>query len=184
MTKFYIVRHGQTDFNKALRIQGSLDNPLNETGKKQAKDTAERLKDVQFDAIYYSPLKRAKDTADEIVKYHKGVDYIEAPEIRERDFGDYEGVENNVQPSFFGVWDYNYEPKVKGKFETLAEIKGRIRPFLDVLIKKHPNQTICLVCHGGATLIIKEYFEGTPESKNLLDWWPIPNGEALIFEKS
>ena len=183
MTKFYIVRHGQTDFNKNHKIQGRLDVPLNESGMEQAKKIATDLTKVKFDAIYYSPLIRAKQTADEVAREHSSAEYIEAPEIMERDFGEYEGKPSDVEPPYYGLWDYSLElESIKGG-ESMQDIKARVFPFLDKLLVERKNQSICLVCHGGVGLIIREYFEGIPESRNLLDFSPIPNGEAVIFEK-
>ena len=183
MTKFYIVRHGQTDYNKEHRILGRLDIPLNETGIEQAKNIADSFRNVHFDAIYYSPLTRAKQTASEILKKHGNAEFIEAPEIIERDFGDYGGESNNVEPPYYGLWDYSLESKAIKGGESMEDIKKRVFPFLDKLLAERKNQNVCLVCHGGVGLIIREYFEGMPESKNLLDFSPIPNGEAIVFEK-
>ena len=183
MTKFYIVRHGQTDYNKERRIQGRLDIPLNEVGMEQARNIAESLENVDFDAIYYSPLIRAKQTADEVLKKHPGVEYIEAPEISERDFGDYEGKPSKVEPPYYGLWDYSTESRAIRGGESMEDMKKRIFPFLDKLLIERKNQTVCLVCHGGVGLIIREYFEGAPESKSLLDFSSFPNGEAIVFEK-
>lgn len=183
MTKIYIVRHGQTDYNKAHKLQGRIDISLNETGLEQAKTVATSLENVGFDVIYYSPLTRAKQTADEVYKKHKNSEYIEAPEIIERNFGDYEGQFIPDDSPYFGLWDYNTEPNVIKGGESMEDMKKRIFPFLDKLLEDRKDQNICLVCHGGAGLIIREYFEGAPASKNLLDFSPIPNGEAIIFER-
>lgn len=183
MTKFYIIRHGQTDYNKALKLQGRLDIPLNEAGMEQAKKMAENLADVNFDTIFYSPLIRAKRTADEIFKYHPASKYEEAPAIIERNFGDYEGKTGDVNPPYYGLWDRKLEQQAIRNGETIDDMEKRVFPFLDELTKKYQGKTICLVCHGGTGLIIREYFEGAPESGNMLDFTPIPNGEALIFEK-
>lgn len=183
MTKFYIVRHGQTDFNKNHIIQGRLDVPLNESGMEQAKKIATDLTKVKFDAIYYSPLIRAKQTADEVAREHSSAEYIEAPEIMERDFGDYEGKPSNVEPPYYGLWDYNLESESVKNGETMEDIKNRVFPFLNKIVDERKDQTVCLVCHGGVGLIIREYFEGTPSSRNLMDFLPIPDGEAVVFEK-
>ncbi len=183
MTKFYIVRHGQTDYNIDFRFQGRLDIPLNDLGKEQAKKVAESLANVDFDVIYYSPLTRAKQTAEEVRKYHSESEYLEAPEIIERDFGDYEGMPSDVEPPSYGLWNYNLEFDAVKNGETLEDLKKRIFPFLDKLVSERGGQTVCLVCHGGVGLIICEYFEGAPESGDLLDLTEIPNGEAIVFEK-
>ena len=60
----YYVRHGETDYNKAYLIQGSIDAPLNEVGMEQAHQIALKLKDIKFAAIYCSPLRRARQTAE------------------------------------------------------------------------------------------------------------------------
>ncbi len=65
----------------------------------------------------------------------------------------------------------------------MDDMKKRILPFLDKILMEHKDQNVCLVCHGGVGLIIREYFEGTPASKNLLDFPPILNGEVVVFEK-
>ena len=183
MTKFYIVRHGQTDYNKKHRFQGRSDVPLNEVGVEQAKKIADSLADVDFGAIYYSPLIRAKQTADEIYKKHSGARYLETPEIAERDFGDYEGEPSDVKPLCHGLWNRNLESGIIKNGETMEDMEKRVFPFLDKVIDEYEGKIVCLVCHGGVGLIIREYFEGVPESGNLLDFSQIPNGEAIVFER-
>ena len=63
----YIVRHGETDWNKAGKVQGRTDIPLNERGRYLAEATAEGMKDVRIDFCYTSPLIRAKETAQIIL---------------------------------------------------------------------------------------------------------------------
>ena len=65
--KLYIVRHGETDWNKARKIQGRSDIPLNEFGRHLARETAKGLADVHFDLCFTSPLSRAKETAQIIL---------------------------------------------------------------------------------------------------------------------
>ena len=66
--KLYIIRHGQTDWNRARRLQGRTDIPLNEWGRRVAELTREGLKDVTFDVAFTSPLIRAKETAELILR--------------------------------------------------------------------------------------------------------------------
>ena len=63
----YIIRHGETDWNVLRKFQGRTDIPLNENGRQVAAWTKEGLKDVAFDLVYTSPLRRAKETAQIIV---------------------------------------------------------------------------------------------------------------------
>lgn len=183
MTKLYFVRHGQTDYNKENRFQGVSDIPLNDIGKKQAQKVALELKNVNFEAIYYSPLIRAKETAEAVRQFHKQTNFFEAPEIIERDFGVYEGMKSIKSPPDYGLWDYNLEAAVLKGGESMEDMKKRIYPFLNNLFKKHPNTNVCLVCHGGVGFMICQYFNGRPESGDLWEFSLTPNGGTMIFEK-
>ena len=88
--KLYIVRHGETDWNKARKIQGQSDIPLNAFGRHLARETAKGLADVHFDLCFTSPLSRAKETA-RIILEGRDVPIIEDPRIEEMSFGVYEG---------------------------------------------------------------------------------------------
>ena len=89
--KLYIVRHGETDWNKARRVQGFSDIPLNEYGRHLARETAEGMKDIPFDLAYTSPLIRARETA-EIILAGREIPLIESNGIKEMGFGEYEGM--------------------------------------------------------------------------------------------
>lgn len=82
----YITRHGQTNWNVLKKVMGRCNEPLNEIGKKEAKEVSKKLKDTHIDLIISSPLDRAKETALEINK-NKNVDIIYDDRIIERDFG-------------------------------------------------------------------------------------------------
>ena len=94
---FYLVRHGQTDWNRAGKIQGTTDIPLNETGRQQAEQLAAVLKErsgypagTRIDAVYTSPLARAFQTAEILAKEGK-LPLRRLTGLRERDFGCWEG---------------------------------------------------------------------------------------------
>ena len=86
-----MVRHGETDWNKAKKVQGRADIPLNAYGRELAEKTAEGLRGISFDLAYTSPLSRAKETA-QIVLQGRKIPLIEEPQIQEICFGDYEGI--------------------------------------------------------------------------------------------
>ena len=182
MTKFYIIRHGQTDYNKNGKIQGRLDIPLNDTGVEQAEQMSEQLKNLKFDTINYSPLARAKQTAEAVLKNHPESEFIETPGIIERDFGSYEGKPAKTDPPYYGLWNLNTEAENLKDAESIADIRTRVYPFLDRLAREG-DKTFCLVCHGGVALVIQEYFEGTPGDGNLLGFSVLPHGQAAVFEK-
>ena len=89
--RLYIMRHGETDWNKEKRLQGQSDIELNEFGRNLAYKTKEGLKDVQVDLVITSPLKRARETAL-IVKGDREIPVIEDARIEEMCFGEYEGL--------------------------------------------------------------------------------------------
>ena len=88
--KLYLVRHGETDWNKVKKIQGQVDIPLNQFGKHLAEETAEGLHDIPFDLCISSPLSRAYETA-RIILEGRDVPIITDARIEEMAFGEYEG---------------------------------------------------------------------------------------------
>lgn len=90
MSIIYYVRHGQTEHNKNNILTGRTDVSINEVGIEQAKQTAEALKDVQFDVLFCSPLLRAKQTASIVNAYHN-LQVIEDKRLIERDYGNFTG---------------------------------------------------------------------------------------------
>ena len=91
MTTLLLARHGETDWNREFRIQGSSDIELNELGRKQAHALAQELEHVELDAIYSSDLSRARATAEAVAASH-GLEVRLDPRLRERSFGSWEGL--------------------------------------------------------------------------------------------
>jgi len=89
--KIYMIRHGETDWNKKRKLQGQVDIPLNEFGKLLAKETAPALADVPFAVCYTSPLKRAAETA-RLVLGDREVPIVPDKRIQEMSFGEFEGL--------------------------------------------------------------------------------------------
>ena len=172
MTKIYLIRHGETFFNKEHRIAGQIETDLTELGKKQALDCALHLKsqNVEFDAILCSTLKRAKDTASIIASQ------IPAPIICDADLmefsnGIYEGVKvEDLQTMVFnppyqtagtsfknGMDLYNAYSSFDPKYDTLSYPKGetkanarkRFMHAIERYLKTHlDTQNLCVVAHG------------------------------------
>ena len=150
----YFTRHGQTDWNIRYVIQGRIDVPLNEEGKKQAKQVAELLKDVHLDAIIASPMKRAIATAEAINEYHRLP--IETDErIIEQFYGELEGKprsgETYLEHRSSIAKRY---PKGEGYFDVVY----RVYDFLNQLKKERRDQDILIVAHGGMSRIVHSYF--------------------------
>lgn len=90
--RLILVRHGESEWNRIGRYQGQEDAPLSDLGLRQAEALAKRLASEQFDAIYASPLQRAKRTGQAIAQYHSGVPFIEEPALLEIHHGDWQGL--------------------------------------------------------------------------------------------
>src|SRR5215467_14607337 len=90
-TTLLLVRHGETDWNADGRLQGQTDRPLSDFGRRQARQLAEELDGEQFEAIYSSDLARARETA-EIVSERRGLAVRLDPDLREKDWGNWEGL--------------------------------------------------------------------------------------------
>ena len=88
----YLMRHGETDLNRALKMQGSVDEPLNENGRAQAAAAGEKIRQLglKFDHVITSPLDRARETADLATGMERSRVEID-PRIREMEYGPYEG---------------------------------------------------------------------------------------------
>ena len=152
-----LIRHGETDWNKKLIFQGQSDTKLNEKGIKNAKKNAELLKDLNYDYIYSSDLKRAKDTARFIAR-EMGKEIIEAKEIREIHFGEWEGLDfkktAKQYPAEFKAWQEDpYRNNPPGG-ERISEFTERVNLFFKNILKKHRAKKIIVVTHGG---VIKSY---------------------------
>jgi 2,3-bisphosphoglycerate-dependent phosphoglycerate mutase len=91
VTTLLLVRHGETDWNAEGRLQGQTDRPLNEFGRRQARRLADELADQELEAIYSSDLVRARETA-EIVAGRLGLPVNLDPDLREKDWGTWEGL--------------------------------------------------------------------------------------------
>ncbi|MDO4500100.1 MAG: histidine phosphatase family protein [Erysipelotrichaceae bacterium] len=175
----YLARHGQTRYNKKKLMQGLTDEPLNETGRKQAKDKNEVLKGIKFDAIYTSPLKRAIETASIIADTDESK-IIKDERIIEVDFGKYElrnyfllGLRMTLYwafPEFF---------KNPESVESTDSMIKRASSFLKELENKDYDNVL-IVCHGGIIRALRGYLEDSP---NGLKWRPKPkNSQIFVYE--
>lgn len=143
MTNFFLVRHGETDWNLVGRIQGSTDIPLNETGRAQALATGEKMQGRRWDVIVSSPLSRAMETAS-IIATAIG---LPAPtpiaDIVERNYGEAEGMTGPELEAF-----YPNDTPVPGR-ETREAVKARVIAALHVIASENQGKNVVVVAHGG-----------------------------------
>ena len=163
--KIYYVRHGQTDWNLAERMQGGgSEKKLNETGIKQAKETKQELENVKYDVLICSPMHRAIQTA-EIINKDRNVPIIIDERIRERKLGELEGnkVTDETEKK---IWDYNLNYQIPNG-ENIHDFEKRILEFFNEIKLKYVDKTVLIVAHGGIAKVIKMHLYGMPESNNL-----------------
>lgn len=170
----YIVRHGQTDYNLEKRITGRIDISLNNTGIIEAKELKEELKDISFDYVFVSPLKRAIETAKIITNN----DLIIDDRLIERCNGDLEGKrKEEINFSF----DFNDFYSKEHGIESVSEIRKRVNSFLNEIKRKYPHKNILIVTHGGIIINMRYYFEGEPKSGKV-DEYLARNCDILKYE--
>ncbi|QYH36196.1 histidine phosphatase family protein [Salinibacterium sp. M195] len=139
----YLVRHGETNWNRERRIQGSSDIPLNETGRAQAAATGELLARRQWDGIFASPLSRAMETAQIISDTVGLAAPITLPAVVERHYGDAEGrTDDEVDRLYPG------DTEVPGR-ETRVSVIERALPALVQLAEQNHGKSVIVVAHGG-----------------------------------
>lgn len=153
MTTFYLVRHGETDWNKRRVIQGQMDIPLNATGEQQAKDAAQKLKHIKFDLAFSSDLLRAKRTTEIIALEHKLA--VETTEIlRERHFGELQEKPSEMLQTHFKLMQAMADEERKNHVfatgvESDAMVISRVITFLRETAIAYPGKTILVGTHGG-----------------------------------
>lgn len=143
MTLLALVRHGQTDWNAALRIQGRTDIPLNDTGRAQALLAAEALRDDGWERVASSTLLRARETA-EIIASALGLERpLTHPGLMERDYGVAEGT---LVADFRAR--YGEGLPVPGA-ETHEELTERALAAIEEVVSQAPDVPTVVVAHGG-----------------------------------
>jgi probable phosphoglycerate mutase len=147
-----LARHGETDDNREpIRIQGSRDTPLNDAGRAQAAELAERVASEGIRALYSSQLSRARETA-EIVGARLGLTPIVDPRLAEGDRGDLEGLYwrdvAREDPELFAAWRAAGEGFRFPGGESLREQSDRVLAALEDV--RAADQPALVVCHGGS----------------------------------
>lgn len=152
MSGFFLVRHGETMWNKCRKYQGQTDVPLNDTGREQACKLSVRLEKQRLDAVYASDLGRAIETARIIAKPHN-IEVVGSRELREINFGIWEGYNfeeiMNKWPNEYKKWlDEPWYSNPPGG-ETLNELTFRVKKFFNEAAARHPDQNVLVVTHAG-----------------------------------
>jgi probable phosphoglycerate mutase len=169
---FWFLRHGETDWNRGNRTQGSTDVPLNDTGLAQAHQAAALVRGHGIAAIGCSPLGRARQTAD-IVGTALGLPVSVRPDLREASFGVHEG---EVMGAWFAAWVEGRVAPEGG--ESFAAVRARVVAAVNEVLAA-PDLTL-VVAHGGMFRALRAAmgFAATVRTPNGVPLFCEPGGDA------
>jgi len=157
VVRLLLVRHGETEWTRDGRYQGTTDVALSELGLAQAQALAKRLAGEKLTAIYASDLQRARDTAAPIADRHGQVAHPE-PCLREIGFGIWEGLTwaqiGQRDPDTWAQWEANPMSAMPAGGESLSSITDRLHRLLSRLATRPDDETILLVAHGGSLRVL------------------------------
>lgn len=170
----YVIRHGETDFNKQGRLQGRRGLPLNESGIMQAELLKDELKNIKFDVIFSSPQERAVQTA-EIVS---GSEVCVDPRLDVFDLGE----ADQLHRSEVKLSGHLPDPTIYKGVEDLNRFVKRIFHFMNELEQEYrlAGKNILISGHRCTTGCVGAYFEGIPENGDLLKY-SSANGKYKVY---
>jgi probable phosphoglycerate mutase len=165
--EIYIVRHGETLWNKDKRLQGSVDIELSDYGRQLAGETGAALKNITINKIYSSPLKRAYETAL-LIRGDRDIDIITDERLKELSFGSFEGQnfselikDDSLTFKYFFKKPHLYVPADNA--ETLEQLIQRAGEFMqdviEPLAKTGNPERVMIVAHGALNKAIMSYIK-------------------------
>jgi len=167
--RIYLARHGQTDWNVELRLQGRTDRHLNDTGRQQAAKLAEALAGIHLDAVYSSTLSRSRETA-EIVRGTAPLTSLDG--LCERALGRFEGLQvvgsDTTQVAEYIRRSNDPEDTLDGG-ESGSQFFARVRDAVQTIRQQHASGTLLIVGHGGTNqMILRALLDLTPEQADTI----------------
>jgi len=150
MVTVILARHGETDWNRREIFRGRADVELNERGREQAKALAAAVKDIQIDAVYSSPLRRAAETAEAIAEPH-GIPVKIEQGFTDFDYGVWQGLPHDEvrrrYPEMYKDWvERPHTVRVEGG-ESLRMVRRRSVEALADVAEQHEGRTVVIVAH-------------------------------------
>ena len=199
LTKLYLIRHGETKGSETKRYKGHIDVPLSENGIEQIKRLAGYINNSptplltkrgqkRVDVVYCSDLARAIKSAEIIAEPH-GLKPVIMPELRERNFGMWEGMSfdeiREKWPDAFNAWAANPLEFSPMNGESTIELRVRALKAFNEIIGKRQGENIAIVSHGGINRVILCHLLGIPLENifrveqdygclNIVEMWDYP----------
>ncbi len=182
--RLYIIRHGETDFNKKGIVQGrGVNSDLNENGRKQADAFFEAYKDLPFDKIYTSELKRTHQTVAKFLE--RGLNWEQLAGLDELAWGIYEGKEtsSDIREGFEGLirsWTLgDYNARIEGG-ESPNDVNTRQIAAMETILSKEEEKLVLICMHGRAMRLLLCQLMG--ESFSHMDEYPHQNTSLYILD--
>jgi len=187
MTTLALVRHGESTWNAQGLWTGWQDPPLSQKGVEQARVAVENLRGIKFDIAYTSPLLRASQTLDEILKT-LGINtpVVRVDALKERNYGDYTGknkweVEKQLGEEGFKKLRRGWNDPIPNG-ETLKDVYDRVVPYYEseILPKVCASKNVLISAHGNSLRALVKHLDGLSDSdvENL----EIATGEVIIYK--
>ncbi|NET06370.1 MAG: histidine phosphatase family protein [Symploca sp. SIO2B6] len=183
--RLLLVRHGETEWNRASRFQGQIDVPLNDNGRRQGQQVAEFLKDIPIDSAISSPLLRPKETAELTLKFHPHVKLELQDDLREISHGLWEGkLESEIKQEYEQLlrqWQEAPATVQMPEGENLQQVWERAiatwgEIIKSVAVSETKLHTVLVVAHDAINKVILCHILGlTPES-----FWNIKQGNGAV----
>jgi len=166
MLKLYIIRHGETDYNKPGVFCGSKDIDLNEEGRKQCIALEKAMDNIELDAIISSPLKRCIHTAQGLAS-KKGLRIDINEQMTEMDFGLWEGCHFDdvarLYPDDWKIGMDNWKDMHPTEGECFKDFYSRVSNALKSIIKSYDGKNVALITHAGCMRVIVSALLGLKE---------------------
>lgn len=168
MIRLILVCNGQTDWDLGNRIQGEMDIPLNEEGRRQAKTLAHQLKNVPIKTIYSSTLARSYETAVVLAKPHR-LKVRSLKSLSEINLGLWQGMlvadARRKHKKLYSKWESNPLSSKPPKGEGIKEAYDRVITEVEGILARHRSEAVCIVAHGIINTLIKCHFLALDLSK-------------------
>jgi probable phosphoglycerate mutase len=164
-TELILIRHGETDWNAQVRIQGHIDEPLNARGLAQATALGRRFHNERIDAVYSSDLQRAHRTASVLVD-GRALEVVVDARLRERHLGVLEGLtRDEAMARFPNAWEVFTARRAEVPLEAgekLGDFFRRAVQALSELAVRHRGGRVVIVTHGGVLDVARRYATALP----------------------
>jgi len=179
MTRFILIRHGETDWNTQGRWQGQIDLPLNSRGREQADQIARSLSNAGISLIYSSDLRRAVNTAKSLGKM-LGLMVQTDPRLREIHQGEWQGLSvKEINERYAEAFQQRMNDPLgvaPPGGETAFDVRKRVVQVIEQILREHPEETVAIVSHGFAIAVILAHYRKIPFKKV---WGLVPQNASI-----